>query len=145
MTPAPGSTVTTKLTEVTVDFDAAADDLSISSHSVTLVGDGVDDLFGTPDDVTITPDSITLVGGTQVKIDLTSAPLANDTYRVTLSGTADVTAGLVGHWELDDAIGTTAVDSSTAATLGRRVSLGAEAIRSLIRLVNRRWFWASRP
>lgn len=113
MSPLPGSTQASPPT-VTITFGQNVDPATVSAATVTLVGRGPDGLFGTGDDVAVTPGSVTS-SGNMVTLDLTGQTLADDVYRVRISGSPGVPAaapGLFGHWRMDEGVGPTAADAS---------------------------------
>lgn len=119
VTPTPASSAASP-SSVTVTLSAAPDAATVSSASVKLIGRGPDLGFGTGDDVVIAPTSVGVVGNAIV-IDLSALTLANDVYRVRVSGTSTAPAsatGPFGHWRLNEGTGPTASDGSGNARHG---------------------------
>src|SRR2546421_10616382 len=112
VSPAPGSILTAVPAELVVTLSGAIDISSVHDASVILVGAGPDATFDTADDVPIVPAGISVASGTEIHLDLTGIPLANDTYRITLRGNTPINAGRVAWWRLDEASGGVVKDSS---------------------------------
>jgi len=86
--PAPGSTAYTVPTEVTVTFTKQMDPTTVNESTIRLIGSGGDGTFGDGNEIVIAPDFVTLTSPTAAEMDLVGAPLANDVYRLTVSGMA---------------------------------------------------------
>ena len=85
--PSNGASLETAPDIVTVTFNADIDGSTLTNN-VTVEGSGGDGIFGNGNDVAVAPDSVAVNGtdADQLDIDL-PAGLADDTYRVTLTGT----------------------------------------------------------
>ena len=112
ITPAPGEVVTVAPAEIVVTLSDTVEAATLGSATVRLVRAGPDDAFDTGDDVVITPAALTVTGGSQIHLNLTGVPLANDAYRVTLVANNPINAGRVAWWRLDESSGSTVKDSS---------------------------------
>ena len=87
--PMPGAVVTTAPTQITASFDRNPDPATVDVNSFTLTASGNDGTFGDALDVQIAaavPPSVPVANPQTAIFDLTGIVLANDTYRVTLSG-----------------------------------------------------------
>ena len=88
MSPLPGSTVTTLPASITVAFDREVNATTVDTTTFRLERSGGDGVFGNGNDVAITPASVTVPAANthSAVMSLAGAGSANDTYRVTLSG-----------------------------------------------------------
>jgi hypothetical protein len=114
MTPAPGSSLASSPSTITLTFNHNLDAATVGRSSVTLVRAGPDLTLGTPDDVVVTPTSFTVAPQNKITIALPALP--NDLYQLTLSSVASLpTSGLVNVWSMDEGIGPTAGDPAGGA------------------------------
>jgi hypothetical protein len=92
MSPLPGSTLTSLPTSITVAFDREVNATTVDATTFKLERSGGDAVFGNGNDVTITPVSVTVpAANTQSAVmSLAGVASANDTYRITLSGSGAV-------------------------------------------------------
>ena len=88
MSPLPGSTVTTLPASITVAFDREVNATTVDATTFRLERSGGDGVFGNGNDVAITPASVTVPAANtrSAVMSLAGAASANDTYRLTLSG-----------------------------------------------------------
>ena len=88
MSPLPGSTVTTLPASITVAFDREVNATTVDTTTFRLERSGGDAVFGNGNDVAITPASVTVPAANthSAVMSLTNVAAANDTYRITLSG-----------------------------------------------------------
>jgi hypothetical protein len=87
--PAPGAVVTVALTQITASFDRDPDPATVDANSFTLTASGGDGTFGEVNDMQIMAAAAPSVPGANPQtavFNLTGIALADDTYRVTLSG-----------------------------------------------------------
>jgi hypothetical protein len=87
--PAPGAVVTVALTQITASFDRDPDPATVDANSFTLTASGGDGTFGEVNDMQIMAAAAPSVPGANPQtavFNLSGIALANDTYRVTLSG-----------------------------------------------------------
>jgi hypothetical protein len=93
--PIPGSNTAGDVDEVLITFDRVIDASMLVPADFPLVGDGVDNTFGTMDDVPLSLDLLSLnTTGTILSLRL-NLPLAGDTYRVSIP--ADKIHDLAGN------------------------------------------------
>jgi mono/diheme cytochrome c family protein len=92
VSPLPGSTVTTLPASITVAFDRELNATTVDATTFKLERSGGDGVFGNGNDVTITPASVTVPPANThtAAMSLAGAASANDTYRITLSGSGAV-------------------------------------------------------
>jgi hypothetical protein len=88
MSPLPGSTVTSLPAQITVAFDREVNATTVDVTTFRVDRSGGDGVFGNGNDVAITPASVTVpAANTQSAVmSLVGVASANDTYRITLSG-----------------------------------------------------------
>jgi mono/diheme cytochrome c family protein len=88
MSPLPGSTVTTLPASITVAFDREVNATTVDTTTFRLERSGGDGVFGNGNDVAIAPASVTVPAANthSAVMSLTNVAAANDTYRITLSG-----------------------------------------------------------
>jgi Bacterial Ig-like domain len=88
MSPLPGSTVTTLPASITVAFDREVNATTVDTSTFRLERSGGDGVFGNGNDVAIAPASVTVPAANthSAVMSLTNVAAANDTYRITLSG-----------------------------------------------------------
>jgi hypothetical protein len=88
MSPLPSSTVTSLPASITVSFDREVNATTVDATTFRLDRSGGDGVFGNGNDVAITPASVTVpAANTQSAVmSLAGVAPANDTYRVTVSG-----------------------------------------------------------
>ena len=85
--PMPGAGVKVSPAQITASFDRNPDQATVDNNSFTLTASGGDGTFGEANDVPIAALSVTVpVATPQSAVFDLGAVLANDTYRVTLSG-----------------------------------------------------------
>jgi hypothetical protein len=86
--PLPGSTVATLPTSITVAFDREVNATTVDTTTFRLERSGGDGVFGNGNDVAITPASVSVPAANthSAVMSLTGVASANDTYRITLSG-----------------------------------------------------------
>ena len=92
MSPLPDSTVTSLPASITVAFDREVNATTIDATTFKLERSGGDAVFGNGNDVAITPASVTVPAGNpqSAVMSLAGVVSANDTYRITLSGSGAV-------------------------------------------------------
>ena len=112
MAPAPGVKLTAAPKEIVLTLGTDLDPDTVTSFTVRLIRAGADGTLGTSDDVAVTPKSVSLSGSKEIKVDLSGVDLADDAYRVVVSGTETAVVGAAAHWTLDEGSGTGAQDSS---------------------------------
>ena len=88
VSPLPGSTVTTLPASITVAFDREVNATTVDTTTFRLERSGGEGVFGNGNDVAITPASVTVptTNTHSAVMSLTGIASANDTYRITLSG-----------------------------------------------------------
>ena len=88
VSPLPGSTVTTLPASITVAFDREVNATTVDTTTFRLDRSGGDGVFGNGNDVAITSASVTVPAANthSAVMSLTGIASANDTYRITLSG-----------------------------------------------------------
>jgi len=88
MSPLPGSIVTALPASITVAFDREVNATTVDATTFRLERSGADAVFGNGNDVAITPASVTVPAANthSAVMSLAGVGSANDTYRVTLSG-----------------------------------------------------------
>lgn len=85
MSPAPGASLATAPTSITVTFDQPISTTTLNANTFRLVGSGGDGVFGNGNDVVIAAaTSPSLVSPTTASFDLSSVTLLADTYQVSL-------------------------------------------------------------
>jgi hypothetical protein len=82
--PAPGALITPP-TSIVLTLSEAVDGTTVDATTFLLVGDGVDNTFGTGDDVSITPASVVYNPLAKTATFNITGVLPGDTYRVTLT------------------------------------------------------------
>jgi hypothetical protein len=92
VSPLPGSTATTLPASITVAFDREVNATTVDATTFKLERSGGDAVFGNGNDVAITPASVTVPAANthSAVMSLTGVASANDTYRITLSGSGAV-------------------------------------------------------
>jgi hypothetical protein len=115
MTPLPGTSVATAPSVITIATDSPLDPATVSSATALVTRAGPDGILGTADDVLISPTVVSVSGGNTIRIALPGG-LPADLYQVTVSGTIPPLPAPTNSWSLDEAQGTTAVDSAGGLT-----------------------------
>jgi hypothetical protein len=88
MSPLPGATLTTLPASITVAFDREVNATTVDATTFKLERSGGDGVFDNGNDVAITPASVTVPAANpqSAVMSLAGVASANDTYRITLSG-----------------------------------------------------------
>jgi hypothetical protein len=126
MTPAPDEEVDAEPTAITVTFNEEMDEATVNEDTFRLVASGGDGTFDDGNEVVIDPDLVSLVSPTMAEIDLTTAIMSDEVYRLSLSEHGSPAGGLVAHWKLDEASDWTAHDSAGVSNGTLTNMLGTE-------------------
>jgi mono/diheme cytochrome c family protein len=92
VSPLPGSTATTLPASITVAFDREVNATTVDATTFKLDRSGGDGVFGNGNDVAITPAPVTVPAANthSAVMSLAGVAAANDTYRITVSGSGAV-------------------------------------------------------
>jgi len=108
LSPLPGSTEPMVPMTIMAVFDRELDATTVDVTTFLVERSGGDGTFGDGNEVAITPVSVTVPAANPLTavLDMTTAPLVEDTYRVTLVGTGPATIRDLGGNALDGEFGT---------------------------------------
>ncbi len=103
LSPLPDTSVLTVPTSIMAVLDRELDATSVDATTVLIERSGGDGTFGDGNEVAITPVSVSVPAANSktIVVDISTAPPAEDTYRVTLVGTGPTTIRDLGGNALD--------------------------------------------